>query len=369
MSHVSTMELETKKHAAALLMVLVLIPSLHCAPPPTDESESSRGVEVEVTPLRRAIVRAYVRTYGTVEAAPAGADGPPASAAVASQVEGVVSEARASEGLRVAKGSILFDLDARTADAAIAKAEVELDYASKTLARRTELIGFDGTSRSLLEQAERDVGAAETALAQARTDRNLLEIRAPLAGTVVRVLVRPGESVRRDSVLCEIVDLDRLVATMQVPAAQVAAVRPGQLATVFTDRSETDAKPTLSARVNFVGSAADPRTATVPVRVSLPPGSGLSPGSLVDVRVVTEERENRLVVPVESLVTLDGETTLARVEGTTARRVPVRVGLIDGEIAEIDGGGLEEGMSVVTVGAYGLPDGAAIRVRGGETPR
>jgi membrane fusion protein (multidrug efflux system) len=326
---------------------------------------STPGVEVQVGKIRRGTVRAYVHTYGTVEAAPAAGDRPAANAAVASQIEGVVAEASCFEGQPVSAGTPLFLLDPRATDAAIAQAEVELRYARKTLERRQSLIEFEGTSESLLQESQRAVAAAEAQLAKARTDRALLQIRAPLSGTVVKVWARPGEAVRRDSVLAEIIDLDRLVISLQVPADQISAVRVAQAAAVFTERHGAEPIPALVSAVSFVGATVDRRTGSVPVRVILPPASGLAPGSLVDVQITTDERRDRLVVPVESIVRLDGRTTIARVDGTTASQVPVTVELIDGDLAEISGAGLREGMTIVTVGAYGLPDGATIRVQQG----
>jgi len=41
---------------------------------------------------------------------------------------------------------------------------------------------------------------------------------------------------------------------------------------------------------------------------------------------------------------------------------PVKVGLRDGELVEIEGDSLREGMTVVTEGAYGLPKETRVRV-------
>jgi membrane fusion protein (multidrug efflux system) len=350
-------------------MLLLSLAIQGCSDPPRDETSSSPAVEVEVAPIRRATVRRYVRTLGTVEPAPAGFGRPAASAAVASPVEGVLAVARCSQGQRVARGETLFLLDTRTVDAAIVKAEVELDFARQTLARRRELIDFDGTSQQRLQDAEAQVESAEATLAELRIDRQLLEISAPLAGTVMSVSVRPGEAVRRDSILAEIVDLGRLVATMQVPAGQAASIHPDQVALVSGHRGVDNDAPALSAHVSLVAPGADRRTGTVSVRVALPAKSEWAPGELVDVQVITEERPDRLVVPVESLVTLGGATTIARVEGSMAVRSPVVVGLVDGDLAEIAGDGLQEGMTVVTVGSYGLPDATEVRVRPSDTER
>jgi multidrug efflux pump subunit AcrA (membrane-fusion protein) len=63
----------------------------------------------------------------------------------------------------------------------------------------------------------------------------------------------------------------------------------------------------------------------------------------------------------------DGGTVIAVVEGGKATQKPVKAGLRDGGLVEIEGEGLSEGQTVVTVGAYGLPKETKVRVLNAET--
>ncbi len=107
----------------------------------------------------------------------------------------------------------------------------------------------------------------------------------------------------------------------------------------------------------------DPKTGTALVRVALPANSGLRPGQFVTLRIVErgaqgppgragrERREGR-----------EGGTVIALVEGDKAIQKPVKAGLRDGGLVEVEGDGLQAGMTVVTEGAYGLPKETKIRV-------
>jgi multidrug efflux pump subunit AcrA (membrane-fusion protein) len=68
-------------------------------------------------------------------------------------------------------------------------------------------------------------------------------------------------------------------------------------------------------------------------------------------------------VPAASVVKdpEDG-TIVALVEGDQAKRQVVKTGLRDGTLVEVEGEGLKEGQSVVTVGAFGLPKETKVRV-------
>jgi len=107
----------------------------------------------------------------------------------------------------------------------------------------------------------------------------------------------------------------------------------------------------------------DPTNDTVPVRAPLPPGSALRPGQLVPLRIVTAELTDCLAAPAASVVPgTDGRSAVAVVAGDQATQVVVKTGLREGGLVAIDGPGLKDGDTVVTVGAYGLPEKTRIQV-------
>lgn len=72
---------------------------------------------------------------------------------------------------------------------------------------------------------------------------------------------------------------------------------------------------------------------------------------------------NRLAVPSAAIYTdHDGRSTLSVVDGDVAKQRSVTVGLRDGDLVEVDGEGLVEGTTVVTVGSYALPAETKVRI-------
>jgi membrane fusion protein, multidrug efflux system len=310
------------------------------------ESEPATDVAVQVGKIERATLRVYVTAYGVVEPEPAG-ERPAAAANVAPSVPGVVAEANAVEGQHVAKGEVMFQLDSRAADVAV-------DFAAKTVEREKQLIKIQGTSEQALQNAQQQLDAA-------RVQQALLKVQSPLAGTVTRVNVKPGEAVDLTTVMAVVVDLDRLVVRANVPSPELAALKRGQPAEVVVE----DAASPLPGSLDFISPQVDARTGTAEVRVKLPSRSDLRPGQFVTVRVVSEEHADRLAVPVESVVKNDeGVSVVAIVDGDTAMQKPVKTGLRDHGLIEIEADGLQPGMTVVTEGAYGLPAETKVRVIG-----
>ncbi|MGH7968961.1 MAG: efflux RND transporter periplasmic adaptor subunit, partial [Limisphaerales bacterium] len=107
----------------------------------------------------------------------------------------------------------------------------------------------------------------------------------------------------------------------------------------------------------------DETNATVMVRVSLPAGGPLRPGQFVRFRILAAEHVDTLAAPAESVVPgTNGEPVIALVTDSEATLTAVQTGLREDGWVEVQGPRLHAGQDVVTVGAYGLPDKAKVRV-------
>jgi len=351
--------------AKPILIVAVLTAGMlaGCKPAAKEEGDGKvvTEVAVRVGKVTRATLRRYVEGWGNVEPETPHDGRTAASARVASPVAGVVTEVKCAEGQRVEKGATLFQLDARVATVQLEKAKLAVEFAEVTHERQKKLMQTEGTSLKQLQEAEQQLRAARTELAAAQTQCDLLRVVAPLAGTVARVYINPGEAVELLTVMAEVVDLDRLVVSANIPSAELPFLKTG--APVELRADEADDKAVSTATVCFIAPQVDPKTGSVLVRATIPAGTGLRPGQFVRVRILSEERADRLAVPRGSIVTdEEGHTVVAIVEGDKAKQVPVKTGLRDGALVEVEGEGLKEGALVVTEGAYGLPKETKVRV-------
>jgi len=324
-----------------------------------DGDGASIEVTVHVGTVTRATLHQYVEAYGRVEPEPPGPGSPPARAIIGAPVSGLLARIACAEGERVGVGSTLFVLDSRVAEVAAARARTALAYAEKTLERQRELLEAGGTSQRAVQDAEQLRDAAGNELAAAETQLELLRVTAPVAGTVVRIDAALGQPVEPNTVLAEIIDLDRLVVEAGVPSREAPKLAQGQRVELATDSS-------FLGRVVFVGRNVDPATDTVVIRVSVPAGSRLRPGQFLEFRIVTDEHPDCLVVPVASVVTREGEGSWVMVvTGNTAVRKPVTIGLREDGMVEVSGPEISEGTVIVTEDAYGLPAETRIRIAGG----
>jgi membrane fusion protein (multidrug efflux system) len=350
---------------AAVVAALVFL----LKPKAAEEREEVKAdMAVHTGTIARATLHRTVSAYGSVEPEPAMPGRAPADAEVASPMAGVVAHIDCVEGQRVAKGDVLFRLDSRVADVACAKANKALAYAEESFDRQKKLLPVEGTSKKAYLEAEQQLNQARSDLAAAETDLALLRIQAPLSGTIVKINSEPGESVELSTVLAKIIDLGRLVATVNVPSREAPLVRAGQ-AVRFEG---TEAEP---GKVLYVGSQIDDKNDAVPVRVSLPAGPAFRPGQFLSVRIVCEEKTGCLAVPESAAVAdaIGADTGLiVAVEGEKAIRKPVKFGLRESGLVEVVGEGIKEGLVIVTDDAYAVPNDMKIHVikpaEAGEKP-
>jgi len=321
------------------------------------DMEVTTDVAVHVGTIGKATLHRTVTAYGTIEPAPARAGQPAAGAVITPFVGGVLAGIDGVEGARVTAGTVLFRLDSRMAQVAVEKATRARDFARQALDRQRKLLEFEGTSQRAFQEAQQRFDAAAGDLAAAETGLDYLQIAAPVGGTVVRIDARVGEFVDANTVLGEVVDLDRLVVSADVPSREAAGLAVGQAVGIGSPRDS------LTGELTLVSRDVDPRTGTYRVQASVPKGAGLVPGEFTDIRIVAEERPDVLVVPAVSLVSRTGEGSwIMVVEGDRATRTPVTTGLRDRGLVEVSGAGLEEGMTIVTDDTYSLPQETKIHV-------
>ena len=228
------------------------------------------------------------------------------SAVVSAETAGNITRFYVDAGERVGRGELLARIDARETDARHAA-------------------------------GERDPATA----------RSFAELRSPISGVVTRRLAELGEPAVPGKPVVELHDPAALRAVASIPQSVLPRVRRARTAVVIL---ATQNVPVRGTHVTVL-PAADPEllpsTQSVQVRVDLPAGLAILPGTAAKVRLPAGATR-RLVVP-ESALVRQGELNAVHVvdaEGRAALR-QVRVG-------EAAGSGLVE--------VFGLDAGERVRI-------
>jgi HlyD family secretion protein len=260
-----------------------------------------------------------------------------APAAVIAADEAAVSQAsRSLASVRRQASSANSQASAQVAAAKLGVRSANLTYTGATNVDTTAAVEAD---RAAVVQAEGAVRDAQKTL-------DLATIKAPIDGIVSSVDIRPGDVVsgtviRLRSAAVEVKasvtesDLPRL-AVGQPVGVTVTALKAAVTGSV---KSLDLASPTTSAS----GVVSYNLVIDVPSAPEL-----VAPGMTVDVDVTTALAKGVVAVPVSALAGEPGAYTVRVVTGPgQARTIPVEVGLLTAEYAEVRSG-LDAGIEVVT---------------------
>ncbi|MEK7329926.1 MAG: efflux RND transporter periplasmic adaptor subunit, partial [Candidatus Eisenbacteria bacterium] len=142
------------------------------------------------------------------------------------------------------------------------------------------------------------------------------------------------------------------------PEREQPRVRVGQTASLEVDAHPGKAFP---ARITLVNPVVDRSNGTFKVTLEVRDPEGLlRPGSFARVRLRTGVFDEALLLPRRATLNEDGEDFVFVAGGDTVARVPVRIGAISGDTAQILAG-LAPGDRVVSIGQGGLKQGSHIK--------
>lgn len=274
---------------------------------------------------------------------------------VSSRITAPVIAVLVEEGDRVARGQPLVRLDASEQRALLAQAEAEERARSLAEQRITTLYRQGWVTKAAYDEAVAAGESARAALAAMRARLDQLTLRAGIDGIVLRREVEPGDLAMPGRALLELGDPARARVTATVDERDIARIRPGQRALLSTDALP---ERMIEGRVLDITPAGDPLQRAFRVRIGFDQPIDLPFGLTLEVNIVTEEREQAVLVPASALV---GDNVWL-VQGDRLVKRPVRVGIVGTEEVEIRAG-LAVGDLIVTAPDSELDEGEQVTAR------
>ncbi len=190
-----------------------------------------------------------------------------------------------------------------------------------------------------------DTVKAGDLLAEVESDESLKKysVRAPISGTVVQRHANTGE-VTKDQVLFSIADFDTLWAEFRIYPAQSGNVIAGQPVEVISDTQR------ITGKINHIIPALDKpyQLARVPLDNRQ---LGLSPGLLVEGRIIIDEFNVPLAIEKNGVQQLGGRSGVFVQEEDTYHFAPLVLGRKDEHYVEVLSG-LEESQRYVNRNSY-----------------
>lgn len=275
----------------------------------------------------------------------------------------------AEEGQVVQAGQVLVKLNdsliaaqLRQQQASVASAKATLAEAQAALGRAQELKARGYLSQASLDTATARQGTATANLAaaeaaRAETSARLAQtaIRAPVGGLISRRSVTKGQIVSAGNELFRIVRDSRLELDADLPETDLAAVKAGMPARIYSDRvGET------TGRVRIVTSEVNTTTRLGVARIALSSMGGFRPGMFARATIDAGDQP-ALVVPSAAVLYRENRPGVFVVD--SAKKVHFRrITVLTNTGDRIAATGLAAGDKVVVDGAGFLGEGDVVRI-------
>ena len=303
------------------------------------------------------------------------------------RVQGTLDRANFKEGQLVKKGDILFQIDPRPFQAALAQAvaiyqkdQAQLQNALLDQQRYTALSRQGAISTQQRDAANANaavltatIAADKAAVDTARLNLEYTQIRSPIDGKTGPMLIQPGDMINGPASpaapLIEIAQIRPIKVSFTLPQSDLPRIqarqKTGRLLAVLSVPNGTGAP--LQAPVDFISDAVSNQTGTIELRVTFPNDDlSLVPGQLVNITAQLDDIPGALVVPRDAVNNGPNGTFVFAVKDGRANEVPVGVLADDGTSAAVSGA-LAAGDTVVVEGQLRVVPGGDVRVI--STPR
>lgn len=356
-----------------LLAVQLSLPSCSKDPKPAPPPP-----EVLVTEVKQEDVPIYQEFVGGLEAS--------VDASIQARVQGYLTSQNYKEGSAVKKGDVLFQIDRRPFEAALAQAQAALAQAeaAQRQAELTAMRNVELFKTKAISEQERD-NAVQTAVAarsqaeaqsallqQAQLNLDFTSITAPVNGVAGFAQAQVGDLVGPSTgVLTTVSAVDPIKAFFTVSeqfsvqyrrryadlAERKVHEKQLEFELVLSEGSTYPHKGELLAADNHV----DVRTGSVRVAAVFPnPEGSLRPGQFARIRMRADVKQGALVVPQRAVTELQGTYQIAVVGPDNKASVrAVKVGeRID--TSWIIDEGLQPGDRIVVEGVQKARDGVAV---------
>ena len=270
----------------------------------------------------------------------------PQSVQVRARAGGYIQAVHFRDGQQVKAGQLLFTLDPRPAQAAVASAKAQADQARNDLKRAESLLAATAISREEFETRRAAAQVADAALRARELDLEFTRVTAPVSGTVSDRRVDAGNVISGGTsnadVLTTIVSTNPIHFTFESSEAQLLTQQrqSGRGSGRVKVRLQDEAEYRWNGTVDFSDNAVDASSGAFRMRAVINnPNGFLKPGMFGRARVEGSGAYNAMLIPQEAVVA-DGARKVAYVvagDGTVTVK-PLQLGPLSGGLRVVKTG-------------------------------
>ncbi|MFO7560062.1 MAG: efflux RND transporter periplasmic adaptor subunit [Desulfobacterales bacterium] len=313
--------------------------------------ESDSSVNVVTMEMKPESIRDRINFPGAVE--------PWVKLKILSEVRGKIIQKVVDEGSEVGKGDIIAIIDSRDYENALISAKASYQAALSSRDRIEKLYQEQLATRSQLDDATAMVDMGKAQMDSAKLNFDRCTIRSPISGILNRRYFEPGQYMNISDPIAEVLQIDKVKITLGIPESDVNAV-----CSVDDYEVKIDALggKTFHAKKYFLSKSTDSmaRLYTLELEIENPSGEIL-PDMFARVEIVKAEIENAIIIPLFSVITINGENIVYVVNDDIVQSRKIELGLQEGWRVQVTKG-LEPSEHVVVVGQRSVNDGQKVNI-------
>lgn len=245
---------------------------------------------------------------------------------VKARASGVIKSIDFNLGAQLEKDQVLLTLDDTIAILNVSQLENQYKNSLKELEANKQLYDRGAISLVQMTQTQSSVDGLAAQLEQVKNNFKNTQIKTPIAGSVAeKTNLVVGDLIQAGQQIVRVVDLEHLRITLPIGQNQLFLIKEGAPA-IITIRTPTE---TIEAEgiVSAISASSDSRTGSWSVLIDFinPRPSLIKAGISAQVVIFNEDAPIYTLVPNSAMVYREGMTSVYMVEGSSARKVRVKV--------------------------------------------
>jgi membrane fusion protein (multidrug efflux system) len=241
------------------------------------------------------------------------------------EIDGRIAAYHFKEGDKIAKSESICSLDPKDAmtKVAYAKSKYKSDQSSYFSAKEKykvyeELYKMKALSESKLSESKFEIESSELKVKAAKSELDLAELTlkkinlvAPSDGILAEIIVKPGEYVTQQDVVCKFISEQGTNFEVDIPEKDVKKMKIGQKVKIISDAY---ADKEFNGQIIEIAPIFKERTRTAKVKISVVNDDGLlRSGMFARGTIFIKELKDVVLIPTDSIISLNDTTFLVPV--------------------------------------------------------
>jgi membrane fusion protein, multidrug efflux system len=274
------------------------------------------------------------------------------------EVSGKIISLNVPEGSLVAKNFLLAKLFDQDLQAQLAKLEVQLKIAEKTVEREKELLQISGISQQDFDLSALTVDNLKADIQSVQIAISKTEVRAPFEGQLGLRDVSLGSYISPASVITTIREVKNLKLEFSVPERYAQNISKGASVNFTVDGGEQTHKAIVIATEGNIS----PTTRTLKIKASVNANhKELIPGLYAKVILTLGEDSNALMVPTQAVIPQARNKQVIIFRNDSVLFKVIETGVRDSSYIQITKG-LRKGDTVITTGLMAIRPNSKIKI-------